>query len=52
MAGRYLFHDLLTGEEKDLYDANTDDATLAIYAVDGLSLIHIWCRPMEGSSST
>lgn len=35
MAGRYLFHDLLTGEEKDLYDANTDDATLAIYAVDG-----------------
>ena len=21
MAGRYLFHDLLTGEEKDLYDA-------------------------------
>lgn len=34
-AGRYLFHDLLTGEEKDLYDANTDDATLAIYAVDG-----------------
>ena len=24
-----------TGEEKDLYDANTDDATLAIYAVDG-----------------
>lgn len=35
MAGRYLFHDLLTGEEKDLYDANTDDATLAIYALDG-----------------
>ena len=35
MEGRYLFHDLLTGEEKDLYDANTDDATLAIYAVDG-----------------
>ena len=35
MAGRYLFHDLLTGEEKNLYDANTDDATLAIYAVDG-----------------
>lgn len=35
MAGRYLFHDLLTGEEKDLYDANTNDATLAIYAVDG-----------------
>lgn len=35
MAGRYLFHDLLTGEEKTLYDANTDDATLAIYAVDG-----------------
>lgn len=35
MAGRYLFHDLLTGEEKYLYDANTDDATLAIYAVDG-----------------
>ena len=34
-ARRYLFHDLLTGEEKDLYDANTDDATLAIYAVDG-----------------
>ena len=34
-AGRYLFHDLLTGEEKDLYDANTDDTTLAIYAVDG-----------------
>ena len=32
---RDLFHDLLTGEEKDLYDANTDDATLAIYAVDG-----------------
>lgn len=35
MAGRYLFHDLLTGEEKNLYDANTDDATLAIYAMDG-----------------
>ena len=35
MAGRYLFHDLLTGEEKNLYDANTDDATLAIYALDG-----------------
>lgn len=35
MAGRYLFHDLLTGEEKTLYDANTDDATLAIYALDG-----------------
>lgn len=35
MAGRYLFHDLLTGEEKDLYDANTDEATLAIYALDG-----------------
>lgn len=34
-SGRYRFHDLLTGEEKDLYDANTDDATLAIYAVDG-----------------
>lgn len=35
IAGRYLFHDLLTGEEKTLYDANTDDATLAIYALDG-----------------
>ena len=35
MAGRYLFHDLLTGEEKDLYDVGTDDATLAIYALDG-----------------
>lgn len=35
MAGRYLFHDLLTGEEKELYDVGTDDATLAIYALDG-----------------
>ena len=34
-AGRYLFHDLLTGEEKELYDVGTDDATLAIYALDG-----------------
>ena len=34
--GGIRFHDLLTGEEKDLYDAgNTDDATLAIYALDG-----------------
>ena len=32
---RYTFHDLLTGEVKDLYDANTDDSTLAIYATDG-----------------
>lgn len=35
MAGRYRFHDLLTGEEKELYDVGTDDATLAIYALDG-----------------
>lgn len=35
MAGRYLFHDLLTGEEKELYDVGIDDATLAIYALDG-----------------
>lgn len=34
-SGRYRFHDLLTGEEKELYDVGTDDATLAIYAVDG-----------------
>uniref|UniRef100_UPI004027702E DUF5046 domain-containing protein n=1 Tax=Faecalibacterium sp. TaxID=1971605 RepID=UPI004027702E len=34
-SGRYLFHDLLTGEEKELYDVGTDDATLAIYALDG-----------------
>lgn len=34
-SGRYRFHDLLTGEEKELYDAGTDDATLAIYALDG-----------------
>ena len=36
MAGRYLFHDLLTGDVKDLYNAYTDDATLAIYATDGI----------------
>ena len=36
IAGRYLFHDLLTGEEKTLYNAYTDDATLAIYATDGI----------------
>lgn len=36
MAGRYTFHDLLTGDVKDLYDANTDDATLAIYTTDGI----------------
>ena len=35
IAGRYRFHDLLTGEEKELYDVGTDDATLAIYALDG-----------------
>lgn len=34
-SGRYRFHDLLTGEEKELYDVGTDDATLAIYALDG-----------------
>ena len=34
-SGRYVFHDLLTGEEKDLWTAGTDDATLAVYAVDG-----------------
>lgn len=34
-SGRYRFHDLLTGEEKELYDVGTNDATLAIYAVDG-----------------
>lgn len=32
---QYTFHDLLTGDVKDLYDANTDDATLALYATDG-----------------
>lgn len=34
--GRYTFHDLLTGDVKDLYNAYTDDATLAIYATDGI----------------
>lgn len=34
-SGRYRFHDLLTGEEKELYDVGIDDATLAIYALDG-----------------
>lgn len=34
-SGRYRFHDLLTGEKKELYDVGTDDATLAIYALDG-----------------
>ena len=34
-SGRYLFHDLLTGEEKALYSAGTDTTTLAIYATDG-----------------
>ena len=34
-SGRYVFHDLLTGEEKTLYSAGTDTTTLAIYAMDG-----------------